>query len=168
MLLIYTGNGKGKTSAGTGQALRACGQGLRTTFVQFMKSDTKAGEQRLLPEILGSNRFHVGGCGFFRNEAERPKHREKALETLEWCRTAASDSDMLVADELLYALGQQLITRPELEELIAHCAAGGCHLVLTGRGLPDWLAEMADLITEMREIKHPYAAGIPATKGVEF
>lgn len=168
MLLIYTGNGKGKTSASIGQALRAYGQGLRTVFVQFMKSSTGAGEQRLLPEILGSMGFHVGGCGFFRNESERQAHREKALETLAYCREAATRADMLLADEMLYALGQSLVTREELDELITLCAANACHLVLSGRGVPDWLAERADLITEMREIKHPYAAGIPATRGVEF
>lgn len=168
MLLIYTGNGKGKTSASVGQAVRAHGQGLRVFFAQFMKSDVKAGEQRMLPEILGEGHVHTGGCGFFRNEAERAKHREKALETLEWCRDRIPQADMLVADETLYALGQGLLTREEVEELAELCRQHEAHLVLSGRGLPDWLENMADLVTEMREVKHPWKAGIPATKGVEF
>lgn len=168
MIIVYTGNGKGKTSASVGQALRAHGQGFCVAFAQFMKSDTHAGEQKLLPQILGLDRVHVGGCGFFRNEAERPAHREKALETLEWCRERLADSQMLVLDEALYALGQNLLTREELEVFLDACSGTDIHLVLSGRGLPDWLAERAHLITEMREIKHPYAAGIPAARGVEF
>lgn len=168
MLLVYTGNGKGKTSASTGQAIRAHGQGFRVYFVQFMKSDVQAGEQRLLPEILGKDHFFTGGCGFFRNEKDRPKHREKAEATLAWCYSVLPNADMLVADEMLYALGQCLITREELEALIDACAAANVHLVVSGRGLPEWLEEKADLVTEMREIKHPWQSGIAATKGVEF
>lgn len=168
MIIVYTGNGKGKTSASVGQALRAHGQGLSVAFAQFMKSNTKAGEQKILPQILGPERVHVGGCGFFRSESERPAHRVKALETLEWCRERLKDCHMLVLDEALYALGSELISREEIEYFLEVGAGSDIHVVLSGRGLPDWLAERAHLITEMREIKHPYAAGIPATKGVEF
>lgn len=168
MLIIYTGNGKGKTCASVGQALRAHGQGLSVSFTQFMKSDVHAGEQKLLLKLLGEDHFYIGGCGFFRDESQRHQHREKALETLRWCLKQTESVDMLVADELLYALGQQLITQLEIEKLINTCAAHDTHLVLSGRGLPLWLEGKADLVTEMREIKHPYAAGIPASKGVEF
>lgn len=168
MLLVYTGNGKGKTCASTGQALRAHGQGMRVYFAQFMKSDVQAGEQRLLPEILGKEHFHTGGCGFFRSETERPKHREKALSTLNWCHSVLPAADMLVADEILYALGQCLVIQEELEALIDACTTGKVHLVVSGRGLPAWLEQRADLVTEMREIKHPWQNGVPATKGVEF
>jgi cob(I)alamin adenosyltransferase len=81
MILIYTGNGKGKTSACVGQALRALGQGLRVAFGQFMKKEGVGGEQLVLAQLLGE-KFRAGGLGFLRVEEDRPKHREAALHTL--------------------------------------------------------------------------------------
>lgn len=81
MIIVYTGNGKGKTSATAGQALRAYGNGMPLCFVQFMKSNVQAGEQIALKKLLQDN-FYIGGCGFFRNEKEREKHRQAALRLL--------------------------------------------------------------------------------------
>lgn len=166
MLIVYTGDGKGKTSASVGQAVRAAGQGLRVAFVQFMKKDVQAGEQRLLAGLPGV-RLHIGGSGFFRQENERSVHRAAAQETLAWALEAVPTSDMLVLDEVLYALKKNLLTREELENLL-EAADGQTHVVLSGRGLPDWLEERADLITELLEIKHPIHKGVSAVKGIEF
>lgn len=167
MLLVYTGNGKGKTSATVGQAVRAMGQGLKVAFAQFMKSDVKAGEQLLLEKELGQD-FLIGGCGFYRNEKEREKHREAALEVLGWAEQRAKSHDMVLLDEALYALGSALLTEEELGGLIRLFKAENKHLVLSGRGAPDWLIAEADMVTELAPLKHHFNSGIKAQKGIEF
>lgn len=167
MLLIYTGNGKGKTSACVGQAIRALGQGMAVAFGQFMKRAGQAGEQAMLERLLGE-RFRAGGKGFLRREEDRPAHRKAAQDMLQWAGETLPGVDMLVLDEALYALGYGIVTREELEHLLELAETEGRHLVLSGRGLPDWLAERADLITEMTEVKHPWQKGVQATRGIEF
>ncbi len=167
MLLIYTGNGKGKTSASVGQAVRAMGRGLKVAFAQFMKSDVKAGEQRILQQLLGEA-FFIGGRGFYCDEPEKPMHREAALEALRWAQEKAAAQDMLVLDEALYALGSGLLVDEELRGLIKLCRDNNTHLVLSGRGVPPWLLAEADMVTEMQPVKHHYDQGIKAQKGIEF
>lgn len=167
MILVYTGSGKGKSSACVGQAVRAHGQGLRVCFVQFMKRPDQAGEQMVLAGLLGEN-FYAGGKGFFRSEESRGRHREAALDALRRAEEALPGADMLVLDESLYALGSGLLREEELRRVLALAGSAGTHLVLSGRGLPDWLREEADLITELREIKHPFALGGTALKGIEY
>ena len=91
MILVYTGNGKGKTSACLGQVVRALGCGLEPSFVQFIKKDGEAGEQTYLKRMLG-DRFYAGGIGFFLSERERPRHKEAALETLRKARSLLRSS----------------------------------------------------------------------------
>ncbi len=169
MIIVYTGEGKGKTSASTGQAIRAFGQGMTVCFAQFMKRNGQAGEQRVLQELLKEN-FYAGGEGFFRKPEDYPSHREAVLNVLHWAqeRLNVGKPDMLVLDEALYALGSGLLEEEELQGFVEECGKKNVHLVLSGRGLPSWLEERADLITEMRLIKHPYQKGIKAAKGIEF
>lgn len=167
MLLIYTGDGKGKTCACVGQAVRALGQGLSVAFGQFMKRHGQAGEQRMLAQWLG-DRFLAGGEGFLRRKEDRPAHRAAALRVLAWAREQLSSADMLILDETLYALGAGILEREEVESLLAEARAQNRHLVLSGRNAPDWLIEAADLVTEMGEIKHPWRAGVKAAPGIEF
>ncbi len=174
MLLIYTGNGKGKTSACVGQAMRALGQGFIVAFGQFMKRDTRAGEQIMLGKLLGPA-FYAGGAGFFRKESERDAHRAAAWEVLEWAfaqlrapLASGAKGRMLVLDEALYAHAAGLIAEEELRALIAAARAAESHLVLSGRGLPGWLEQEADLVTEMLEQKHHAASGVAAQAGIEF
>ena len=136
MILIYTGNGKGKTSACVGQAMRAIGQGLRVAFIQFMKKEGVAGEQLVLHQLLG-DKFRAGGRGFFRLEEDRPQHREAALNTLHWAFDLLPHVDMLVLDESLYALGAGLLLAEELREMADRARRCNVHLVLSGRGLPE-------------------------------
>ncbi len=180
MIIIYTGNGKGKTSASVGQAIRAYGQGLRVAFCQFMKSNVHAGEQKVLAELLGDG-FLIGGCGFFRKEEDRPTHRAKALETLAWAYAQLAQRDMIVLDETLYALRSGLLLREEIEGLISAAEAieldyvkneaetkknTGVHLVFSGRDAPDWLIERAHTVSVIQEEKHAWKAGIKATRGI--
>lgn len=167
MLIIYTGNGKGKTSASVGQAVRALGQGMTVAFGQFMKRPDLAGEQKVLIELLKGN-FRAGGIGFFRKEEERPAHAQAAQELLGWALSLAPDVDMLILDESLYAHGHGLLSREDLEAVIDVCEAGGTHLVLSGRGAPDWAVDRADIVTEMGEVKHPFDAGVQAMRGIEY
>ena len=153
MIIVYTGNGKGKTSACIGQAMRAL--------------PGCAGEQTVLARLLGDD-FLAGGKGFLRREEDRPAHREAALATLDWARQRLERLDMLVLDETLYALKAGILERSEVEGLMEAARRDRCHLVLSGRDAPDWLVEAADLVTEMGEIKHPWRAGIKAAPGIEF
>lgn len=167
VIIVYTGLGKGKTSACVGQALRALGQGLEVAFGQFMKRECGAGEQAMLRRLLGK-RFRPGGLGFLRREEERAAHREAALALLHWAQEQLGEVEMLVLDEVLYALGADILSREELMQLLESARSQDRHLVLSGRGLPDWLACEADLVTEMQERKHPWRKGIPAAPGIEF
>ncbi len=164
MILVYTGNGKGKTCACVGQALRALGHGFGVAFGQFMKRGDVAGEQKLLASLLGDD-YRACGAGFFRNEAERPLHQAMARDLLAWA--ASRRVWMLVLDEAIYALNYGLISRDHLEPFL-DSASRDSHLVLSGRNAPDWLMDVADLVTEMRECKHPYRQGIKARAGIEF
>ncbi len=171
MLLVYTGEGKGKTTAAVGQAVRALGQGLGVAFCQFMKRPGQAGEQITLQHLLHEG-FRAGGKGFLRPGDDPEPHRRAASETLDWCLdrldNAAPRVEMLVMDEALYALSAALLSRQDLERAMDKAQGLGVHMVLTGRGLPPWLEERADLVTEMRAVKHPYGQGIPAARGIEF
>ncbi|MDL2207129.1 cob(I)yrinic acid a,c-diamide adenosyltransferase [Desulfovibrio sp. OttesenSCG-928-M14] len=167
MIVIYTGEGKGKTSACVGQAVRAHGQGLRVFFAQFMKRPGQAGEQAVLAALLGDN-YLAGGPGFFRHEAQRPAQREAALAVLASANKALECADMLVLDEALYALGSKLLQEDELKALITAARAANVHLVLSGRGLPGWLEEKADIVTEMQPVRHAYQNGQSAVKGIEY
>ena len=167
MLLINTGNGKGKTSASVGIIVRALGQDMRVAFGQFMKRDEQAGEQRMLKTLLGDN-FFVNGKGFLTNEEDRPQHRAVSEKMLAWAHHIIPNVDMLVLDEAIYALGYELITRQEVETLVDTANKHSTHLILSGRNCPEWLQNIADCVTEMGEIKHHYKQGIPAQKGIEF
>ncbi len=171
MLLVYTGEGKGKTSAAVGQAIRALGQGFDVAFCQFMKRSGQAGEQIMLQHLLPDG-FRAGGRGFLRPGDDPEPHRRAARETLDWCLDRLDNATpkvaMLVMDEALYALNASLLSRQDLEGVLDKARDSGAHLVLTGRGLPPWLEERADLVTEMHAVKHPYTQGIPAARGIEF
>lgn len=168
MLLIYTGNGKGKTSACVGQAVRALGRDLRVAFGQFMKKDGQAGEQAMLAAWLGE-RFLASGAGFHRREQDFPRHREKALELLRWAGLRLDEGlDLLVLDEAVYALGHGLLLEDELRSLVGRCRNQDCHLVLSGRGTPTWLVELADIVSDIIEVKHNFAPGREAMPGIEY
>ncbi|MCG8532533.1 MAG: cob(I)yrinic acid a,c-diamide adenosyltransferase [Desulfovibrionales bacterium] len=167
MILVNTGNGKGKTTASIGQAIRALGQEHTIAFAQFMKRDKQAGEQYMLRKLLGDF-FYAPGDGFLTKPEQFPAHRATSEKIILWAKERIIEVDMLVLDEALYALTSELLTEEELRELIALARSNNTHLVLSGRGAPQWLIDEADLVTEMTEIKHHYKKGTPAQKGIEF
>ncbi|MDQ7033081.1 MAG: cob(I)yrinic acid a,c-diamide adenosyltransferase [Desulfonauticus sp.] len=169
MLLIYTGKGKGKTCAAVGQAIRAYGHGLGVVFGQFVKRDIQAGEQVVLKQLLGEN-FLAGGLGFLKNKDDFEVHANKAKSTLQWIikKIQRRKPFLAVLDESLYALGLGYLTLDEIWACIEIAQNNNVHLLLTGRELPYILQEKADLVSHIEEVKHHYAQGIVAQRGIEF
>lgn len=167
MLLLYTGNGKGKTSACVGQAIRALGHGLPVAFAQFIKRPDTAGEQILLRQLLGRN-FFPGGLGFYRRGApEAQAHLDAAHAVAAWAQERIGEADVLILDECLYALHLNLLSSQKMMDILAGCRAHGTHLVLSGRHAPEWLVEKADTVTEMKAVRHAFTAGAAALKGID-
>jgi cob(I)alamin adenosyltransferase len=168
--LIFTGEGKGKTTAALGTVLRAAGHGLRSLIVQFVKSDDTVGELAACKFLPGVEIVHMG-CGFIPHEhnPEFQKHREAASKALAFAERAisSSDFDLIVLDEICVAVAKHLIEEDRVLELLQHRDKTPC-IILTGRGAGERLLRMADTITEMHCVGHAYQHGMPALEGVEF
>jgi len=169
LIQVYTGDGKGKTTAALGLALRAAGHGLRTYVGQFMKGQDYGELQgaRMLAPYLTIEQY--GRPTFVHVHSATPEDVRLAHEGLDRARAAmlSGHYDIVVLDEVCVALHFELLTWPEvllfLEQKPEHV-----ELVLTGRRAPQELLERADLVTEMREVKHPYNQGVAARKGIEY
>ena len=170
LVIVHTGNGKGKTTAALGLALRAVGQGLRVTMIQFIKGSWKYGELRA-PEFLPGFEIHPMGRGFVGLGGAQPNPEDVALarETYDVGREKilSGEWDMVILDEINNAVEQGLLDVADVLRLIRE-RPERVHLVLTGRNARPEVIEAADLVTEMREIKHPYRIGVKAQKGIEF
>ena len=166
---VYTGNGKGKTSAAFGLALRAIGRGLKVYVIQFIKGGFDYGELHVT-QHLPNLEIKAFGRGKFVTQVppteEDTKLANQALELAEQV-VSSGEYDMVVLDEINVALHLKLI---ELDKVIRLIEEKPKHveLVLTGRHAPPKVLEMADLITEMKEVKHPYTKGMPPRKGIEY
>jgi len=164
---IYTGNGKGKTTAAAGLAVRASGRGLCVKFVQFMKGRS-SGEVDAL-EQLGVETLRVSECKKFfgdMTEAEKKQARADALAALPVIAGWLGHTDLVVLDEAMGAMHCGVLTEDEVLDLIGR--RGGTELVLTGRDAPQRIVDAAQLVTEMREVKHYYTLGQGARKGIEY
>ena len=170
LVIVLTGDGKGKTTSALGQAMRAVGHGLRVAFIQFLKRQA-VGEHESAKRLAPDLEVHVMGCGFVvaGEGPSKAEHQAAAREALALVRRCLSGGqhEMVVADEILEAVGLGLLTREDVAGLL-EARPAGVHLVLTGRGAWDDLVARADLVTEMRSVKHPYDAGTGAQPGVEF
>lgn len=164
---IYTGNGKGKTTAALGLSLRAVCAGKKVFFGQFIKgmdySELKAGEY-----LPGFEIRQFGRDCFIYNDPT-PEDVSAAKEGLDICKKILNedDYDLVVLDELNIALYYKLFELEDIIEMLKN-KAPSTEIVITGRYAPEKLIEMADLVTEMKEIKHYYQAGLEARKGIEF
>lgn len=171
LLIVHTGNGKGKTTAALGLALRAWGQGFKVLILQFIKGGWKYGELKAIAQLAPNLVLHQMGEGFVKNSVgdEKEKHRQAAEETLKLAKQEmdAGKWDMMILDEINYAVKFGLISLEDVLTLIAH-KPDTMHLVMTGRDAKEEIIAQADLVTEMKEIKHPYQKGIKAQQGVEF
>lgn len=169
LVQVYTGNGKGKTTASLGLALRAVGHGFKVYVIQFMKGSTTYGEletaRRLAPELTIEQ---VGQCTFVDRNNPDPVDRRMALEGFARAREILLSGryDLVILDELNCAVDFGLVPLEEVKRLIEE-KPPQTELVLTGRGAPPEIIALADLVTEMREVKHYYNAGQPARVGIE-
>lgn len=168
-IIIHTGNGKGKTSAALGQALRAAGHGLKVCIIQFIKANDATGEAKMFKKLAGLIEFHVMGSGFTWDAGDGKKLKEAASQAWELARQKIlSDAyDMVILDELTYLPGHNLLPEEAILELLT-AKPKRLHVVITGRKATPGLMGIADLVTEMVEIKHPYKNGHKARKGIEF
>ena len=173
LVIVYTGNGKGKTTAAMGMAARAAGNQMTVRVIQFIKGAWKTGEVTSLAALAPYLEIERSGRGFTieRLRDERITDEEHVVAAQAGIARAreliVSGIDMLVLDEILGAITAKLVSLEQVLELVA-LKPPMVHLVLTGRNAPPQLIEAADLVTEMRAIKHPYEHGIVAQRGVEF
>ncbi len=172
LVIVYTGNGKGKTTAALGMAFRAIGRGWRVLMVQFMKGTWHYAEidtaQRLAPDF----EIVPMGKGFFKildDHFTEEEHRQAAIAALQFAREKmlSGDYDLLILDEINTALNTGLLALDEVMQFL-DARPSDFNIVFTGRGAPPELIDRADLVTEMVEIKHPYQKGIFAQKGIDF
>jgi cob(I)alamin adenosyltransferase len=170
LVIVHTGNGKGKTTAALGLALRAVGQGLKVSMIQFIKGSWKYGELRA-PEFLPGFEIHPMGRGFVDLGSKQPHPEDVALarETFDAAREKVLSGayDMVILDEANYAVAYGLLDVESVLGLIRE-KPPQVHLVLTGRDARPEVIEAADLVTEMREVKHAFRKGVKAQKGIEF
>jgi cob(I)alamin adenosyltransferase len=172
LLIVYTGDGKGKTTAALGMCVRAVGYDWQICLIQFVKGSWKYGELKGLKRLEPNVELHVIGEGFvgiLDDDKSFEEHRNAARKGVELAleKIKSQKYQLVILDELNVASTLGLVTTEEMEMVLA--ARGEMqNLVITGRGAPEWLKDQADLVTEMREIKHPYQKGILAQKGVDW
>ncbi len=171
LLIVHTGEGKGKSTSALGLLMRAAGQGLRCCMVQFIKSRNDRYGEHVSAEKLGIE-VQTMGDGFTWDTKNPEQDRRTARETWQLCveKLRSRKYDLLVFDELNYVLSYGMLPiEGVLEEFRkARTEQPALHIVVTGRDAPPALIEAADLVTEMREVKHPFHAGIRAQRGIEF
>lgn len=169
-ILLFTGDGKGKSTASFGMLARALGHGMRARVIQFVKCDDSVGEQKFFKSFDQVDWDHYG-IGFLPRDRQSPEmeeHRAAARRALVAAIAALGDPayDFVLLDEVCFALGNGLI---EIEPLLDALQAGGDGkiVVMTGRNAPQELIDVADTVSEMHLLKHAYQQGIPAQRGVE-
>jgi len=188
MVYIFTGDGKGKTSAALGVAVRAAVIGKRVAIVQWYKQESWDISEHSLPTALPKLTIHPQGKGFHiikgvkRSEkvktaplisggmavdsATEDEHKQAADQAMELAQTLIGQVEVLVLDEILNAIHDALVREKAVINLLNQ--RGKVHVILTGRNAPEKLMDLADLVTEMKKIKHPYDKGKLAVKGLDF
>ncbi|MDR1625280.1 MAG: cob(I)yrinic acid a,c-diamide adenosyltransferase [Spirochaetia bacterium] len=167
LLLVFTGDGKGKTTAALGQVFRALGHGWKCCVVQFIKGERETGEA-LFARKEGLL-FRTLGLGFVVPGQDREPHRRAALAAWEEAKALVMSGEyrLVVLDELCYACAFGFLDPGEIAGVLRNRPAE-THVVVTGRGVPPELAEAADLVTRMDAVKHPLDSGIQAQEGIEY
>lgn len=176
LVIVYTGDGKGKTSAALGNVFRALGHGLRVLVIQFFKGDWPVVFGELESAKLHANLKIIQlGKGFVKIMGDKKplsEHRQSAGDAVRLAKEKIFSGlyDIVVLDEVLYAIDYRDVSLVRLEDVleIIDKKPAKTHLILTGRGAKLQIIERADLVTEMREIKHPLKKGIPAQKGIDY
>jgi cob(I)alamin adenosyltransferase len=168
LVIVNTGNGKGKSTAAFGTSLRALGNGFSVLVVQFIKGQWKTGERAAFGQFP-KGEFRSMGEGFTWDTKDPQRDTQVALEA--WAfgreRILSGETDLVVLDEINYAIDYNYVPLAELLETL-RSRPPHVHVICTGRNAKPELIELADLVTEMREIKHPYKRGIKAQRGIEW
>lgn len=169
LLIVHTGTGKGKTTAALGMAVRALGHGMKVGMIQFIKGAIATGEQAFARTHAGQLDLLTLGEGYTWDTQNRARDMEVARRGWERGRAMMADPayDIVIFDELNVVLKYAYLPLDEVLEAL-RSKREELHVVVTGRHAPPELVELADLVTEMKVLKHPYAAGIKAQKGIEF
>jgi cob(I)alamin adenosyltransferase len=172
LIVVITGNGKGKTTTAFGIAVRACGHDLRTSIIQFMKGDIYAGEwdgikkMNCPVELISTGK---GFCGIQGNPYPYKEHRKNAQEAIQLVhqKMVSGQFDILILDEINNALSLHLVDLEQVLEIIRQ-KPPRMHLVLTGRDAHPQVIELADTVSEIKEIKHAYRKGIESQPGIDY
>lgn len=172
LVVVITGHGKGKTTSSIGMAVRASGHGLRVSIIQFMKGDLYSGEWdgvKLLSPFVELTATGKGFCGIEGNPYPHSEHRENAqgAVVLALEKIGSGQFDMLILDEINNALHLNLIDLEQVVQLLLS-RPESMHMVLTGRDAHPRVMEMADTVSEVREVKHAYRKGIDPQPGIDF
>ena len=172
LLIVYTGNGKGKTTSALGMCVRAVGYNWNICVIQFIKGSWKYGELKGIKRLEPNVELHVVGEGFvgiIDDTKSFEEHREAAKKGISLAleKVRSGNYQLVVLDELNVAVKLGLATEEEVRTIL-DARSETQHLVITGRDAPEWLQERADLVTEMREVKHPYQKGVLAQKGIDW
>lgn len=200
MIIAFTGNGKGKTTAAMGQAIRAFGQNKRVLIIQFIKGDWETGEEKFFKNFLSFTfRFLFLKCGkgFIKILGDKlpfSEHQKAAQNGLKFFEQAVKQKkwDLIILDEINMAVNLKLIKTNDVLKILKNIKADKCgiskyksgfarkeikadlrgkinmDIILTGRNAPKSFMKIADLVTEMKEIKHPFQKGEPAKKGIDY
>jgi cob(I)alamin adenosyltransferase len=172
LIIVHTGPGKGKTTAALGTAMRAVGQGMKVLMVQFIKGSWHYGELDAA-RLLGEERFQIlpMGRGFVKVGAEKPDPEDVRLVEEAWAfareKLLGGEYDLVILDEVNYAVSYKMLAPEAVLEALEK-KPPRVHVILTGRNAHPAIVDRADLVTEMREVKHPYQKGIQAQRGIEY
>ncbi len=169
LVLVFTGNGKGKTTAALGTLFRAWGRDFRACVIQFLKAETGSWGEVKAAQRLGIE-WHKTGDGFTWTSKDIDETKAKALHGWELAKQKilSGEYDLIILDEFTYLLAFSWLDPAEVIDWLRAHKPPEMHLIITGRDAPPLLIEYADLVTEMREVKHPFAIGVKAQAGIEY
>ena len=169
LLIVNTGHGKGKTTAALGTVLRAWGQGLRVCVIQFIKSEAFRYGEAKAAERLGLEWHILGdGCTFGREDLTSAAQAARQAWAVAQERIASGRYDLILLDELTYPLRFGWLDPTQVLEWLEENRPPNLHIIITGRDALPALVEAADLVTDMRKVKHPFDKGIKGQRGIEF
>lgn len=173
LIQVYTGNGKGKTTASLGIALRACGHGYKVAMIQFMKKDEDYGEYKTIHSMRGFEIYQVGRNDFV--DLEKPALIDVELAQAGWVLAQSTIKsmkyDIVILDELNVAIACKMIDVKHVVSFFNNDfknLAKPPEIIITGRYAPEEIISIANLVTEMKEVKHYYQAGVASRRGVDY
>ncbi|MDQ6958417.1 MAG: cob(I)yrinic acid a,c-diamide adenosyltransferase [Mariprofundaceae bacterium] len=169
LIVVNTGDGKGKSSSAFGMVFRAAAWGMKVCVIQFIKGKWKTGEQKAA-EVFDNIEWHAPGDGFTWDTKNTEQDIKTSREIWELCKQKlrSHEFDMLVFDEINYCTSYGWISGEEIAQFLREERPGWMHVILTGRDAPPEVIDVAHTVTEMRKVKHAFDQGIKAAQGIEF